>query len=119
MPTAVATACASPTQSAYPQWVDELIGTFEDAPVGNPPQSIWRYEYAGQVVCFVPAHCCDMFGTLYDAEGNILCAPDGGLNGRGGGLMSGPFAGEAEALDTACRALGGATCCFEVTLPRI
>ena len=89
----VSGACAGPTQSANPAWVDALIDGFEAAPVGNPPQSIWRYDYNGQVVYFVPAQCCDMFSSLLDAEGNSLCAPDGGLDGRGDGRCPG-FAAE-------------------------
>jgi hypothetical protein len=81
----LAAACAPPAQSNNPAWVDQLIAEFERAPVGNPPQSIWRYDYNGQTVYYVPAQCCDMFSTLYDAEGNVLCAPDGGLDGRGDG----------------------------------
>ena len=77
------TGCASAAQSQNPEWVDQLIQQFESDPVGNPPQSIWRYTYSDQVVYYVPAQCCDMFSTLYDGEGNVLCAPDGGLDGRG------------------------------------
>jgi hypothetical protein len=87
--------CASPTQTdkplpatpqiENPQWVDLLIGQFKAEPVGNPPQSIWRYEYHGQVVYFVPAQCCDMYSTLYDEGGIVICAPDGGIDGKGDG----------------------------------
>jgi hypothetical protein len=65
--------------------VDQLIRKFQSQPVGNPPQSIWRYAYRGQPVYYVPAQCCDQSSTLYDANGNVLCAPDGGLTGRGDG----------------------------------
>ena len=77
--------CSQSTQPANPAWVDKLIKQFESNPVGNPPQSIWRYEYNGQVVYFVPAQCCDMYSTLYDASGNVHCAPDGGFTGKGDG----------------------------------
>ena len=77
--------CSPATQSANPKWVDQLIQKFEREPVGNPPQSIWRYEYNGQVVYYVPAQCCDMFSTLYDADGNEICAPNGGITGTGDG----------------------------------
>ncbi len=73
----------TPTPSSNPAWVDQLIEQFKAAPVGNPPQAIWRYDFQGQVVYFVPAQCCDMYSTLYDAAGNVLCAPDGGIAGRG------------------------------------
>ncbi len=63
----------------------DLIAEFESEPVGNPPQSIWRYEYKSQIVYYVPAQCCDMFSTLYDADGEVICAPSGGIDGRGDG----------------------------------
>ena len=77
--------CSQTNQTGNPKWVDQLISQFESEPVGNPPVSIWRYEYSGQVVYFVPAHCCDIPGTLYNSEGNVLCAPDGGIKGDGDG----------------------------------
>jgi hypothetical protein len=62
-----------------------MIKRFGSEPVGNPPLSIWRYEYNGQIVYFVPAHCCDLYSTLYDENGEVLCAPDGGITGKGDG----------------------------------
>ena len=78
-------ACSPPPASNNPAWVDEQIRTFQDQPLGNPPQSIWRYDYNGQVVYYLPAQCCDMYSSLFDASGNLLCAPDGGLDGKGDG----------------------------------
>ncbi len=80
--------CSGSTDTVNPEWVDKLISQYESEPVGNPPQSIWSYEYNGQVVYFVPAQCCDMFSTLFDTSGNVLCAPDGGLTGKGDGKCS-------------------------------
>jgi uncharacterized protein DUF6970 len=80
---ALVAGCARPTQSENPEWVDQLITQFQREPVGNPPQSIWRYEFDGQVVYYVPAQCCDMFSALYDEDGQVVCAPDGGIDGRG------------------------------------
>lgn len=84
--------CAQATQSSNPAWLDQLIKKFESDPVANPPLSIWKYEYNGQVVYFVPAHCCDITSVVYDAQGNIICAPDGGIAGRGDGKCSDFFA---------------------------
>ncbi len=67
------------------RWIDAMIDTFQKAPLGNPPQSIWRYEYKGQTVYYVPAQCCDQFSSLFDGNGNLLCAPDGGISGQGDG----------------------------------
>ena len=84
-PTQIETPQPASTQIEAPQWVDQLIENFKAEPVGNPPQSIWRYEYKGQVVYYVPAQCCDMFSTLYDASGIVICAPNGGIDGKGDG----------------------------------
>lgn len=77
--------CATSTPSGNPAFIDQLIDQFENEPVGNPPQSIWSYEYNGQVVYYVPQQCCDQFSTLYNSTGDVICAPDGGLDGKGDG----------------------------------
>jgi hypothetical protein len=77
--------CSQAIQTGNPAWVDQLIKQVESDPVGNPPLSIWRYEYNGQVVYYIPAQCCDQYSTLFDAQGNVLCAPDGGFIGGGDG----------------------------------
>jgi hypothetical protein len=71
--------------SMNPFWVDSMISRFQEEPVGNPPQSIWRYEYNGQLVYYIPPQCCDQFSVLFDVGGRIICAPDGGLTGQGDG----------------------------------
>ncbi len=84
--------CSQSTEPEYPDWVNELIITFRSMPVGNPPQSIWRYEYRGEVVYYVPPQCCDQYSVLFDQEGNVICAPDGGFSGRGDGRCPDFFA---------------------------
>ena len=66
-------------------WLMDMIKKFESDPVGNPPQSIWQYQFKGQTVFYIPPQCCDQFSVLYDLWGNILCVPDGGFSGRGDG----------------------------------
>ncbi len=80
--------CVQATQSTNPAWLDQLIKKYESDPATNPPLSIWKYEYNGQAVYFVPQHCCDITSLLYDAQGTILCAPDGGITGKGDGKCS-------------------------------
>ncbi len=80
--------CTQAAQSSNPAWLDQLIKEFESDPVANPPLSIWKYEYNGQMVYFVPAHCCDITSIVYDAQGTVVCAPDGGLTGKGDGKCS-------------------------------
>ncbi len=67
-------------------WLADLIAKFQSEPVRNPPRSIWRYDYRGQVVYFVPEICCDQYSTLYDAQGSVICHPSGGYGGGGDGL---------------------------------
>ncbi len=85
---ALLAACSAATQSSNPAWVDQLVQKFQSDPVGNPPLSIWKYEYNGQAVYYVPAHCCDIPSTVYDSQGTVLCSPDGGLTGKGDGKCS-------------------------------
>lgn len=68
-----------------PNWINEAIENFQSEPVDNPPRSIYRYTYQDQTVYYIPGQCCDQFSTLYDVDGNEICAPDGGLTGEGDG----------------------------------
>ena len=68
-----------------PDWLTDLIQRLEHEPVANPPASITRYEYKGQTVYFLPQRCCDIFSDLYNADGNIIAHPDGGITGQGDG----------------------------------
>ncbi|MFQ5872937.1 MAG: hypothetical protein ACE5JL_03945 [Dehalococcoidia bacterium] len=70
---------------SLPTWLTGLIRKLENEPVANPPASITQYEYKGQTVYFLPQRCCDIFSNLYDAEGNIIAHPDGGITGQGDG----------------------------------
>lgn len=70
---------------SHPAWLNDLIIRFEDEPVANPPVVIKEYTYKGETVYFIPARCCDFFSDLYDAEGNLIAHPDGGISGNGDG----------------------------------
>ena len=76
------------TVSVNSGWIEQLVTKFKNEPVGNPPQSIWQYEYKGAVVYYVPPQCCDQYSTLYNENGERMCAPDGGQTGQGDGLCS-------------------------------
>ena len=75
----------SVSPSDNPGWVNELIEKYKSEPVGNPPQSIWSYTYNGQTVYYVPPQCCDQFSSLFDKNGILICAPDGGFFPGGDG----------------------------------
>jgi hypothetical protein len=77
--------CLQATGGDWPAFVDRLILQFESEPLGNPPRSIWQYDYGGRKVFYIPPVCCDVASELYDSDGGFVCRPDGGLTGRGDG----------------------------------
>ena len=70
-----------------PDWLTSMIQRLENEPVAGPPASIIQYGYKGQTVYFLPQRCCDFFSVLYDANGNIIGHPDGGITGQGDGRV--------------------------------
>ena len=68
-----------------PDWLRRLILRLEQAPVANPPRHVARYVYRNALVYYLPPSAGDQMSTLYDRDGAVLCAPDGGLTGRGDG----------------------------------
>jgi hypothetical protein len=84
----LASGCAAGNPVAHdrhPDWLTSLIRQLETQPVANPPAFIARYEYRGELVYYLPARCCDIWSTLYQEDGSILCHPDGGFGGSGDG----------------------------------
>ncbi len=77
-------ACAA-SEAGQAAWLSALIAQFKAEPVANPPHRIQSYRYRDQTVYYVPPSCCDQPSTLYDAKGEVICAPDGGMTGRGDG----------------------------------
>lgn len=82
----LATGCQEPAQhNESPAWLEALKAQIVAEPLGQPPELLFRYRYRGEVVYYRPPRCCDVFGELYDAGGELLCHPDGGFTGRGDG----------------------------------
>lgn len=65
--------------------IQAKIAELKAKPKSNPAYEVWQYRYQGHRVYRVTAPCCDQFETLYDECLNVLCAPSGGLTGRGDG----------------------------------
>lgn len=78
--------CAPEPEIALPEFLEQLTADFEAEDQSESPGSIWRYEYKGAIVYYIPpSPCCDRLSTLYDESGEILCSPDGGITGDGNG----------------------------------
>jgi len=93
-------ACAHADSQDLPDFVQALIERYEAGSLQSSPGSIWQYELDGQTVFFVPLSrvCCDQMSVLYDARGEILCRPDGGIAGNGDGGCPGFFRRRSEGI---------------------
>ena len=79
------TTMPSDGQGQTPAWLGQLVRSMERAPVTDPPRAVFAYLYQGETVYYVPAPCCDFFSDLYDAGGQLIGHPDGGIAGGGDG----------------------------------
>ena len=68
-----------------PAWLKARIATVLGQRKQYPIVRILRYEYKGQTVYWETAPCCDQRSTVFDAQGHVVCQPDGGITGKGDG----------------------------------
>lgn len=68
-----------------PKWVRSLIDDIESKPSGNSPSAIKRCDYQNKLVYYITSPCCDNYNYLYNENNQAICAPDGGITGRGDG----------------------------------
>lgn len=79
------TGTARVADTTAPDWLAAKIKGFQDSASANPPELVASYTYQGRLVYYVSPRCCDQYSVLYDSTGAELCAPDGGITGRGDG----------------------------------
>jgi hypothetical protein len=88
LPLLLAAACSDllpdEPDTRNPEWLDALIAQIELEEVTSPPTAIYSYRYHGETVYYRTSRCCDIQSEVYDAEGRILCRPDGGAGGGDG-----------------------------------
>ena len=79
--------CTKPASidADIPACIKNMIIQLEKEEQRNPPASIWQMEYNNQIVFYVPPYCCDMYGTVYNTDCEVICHPDGGITGAGDG----------------------------------
>jgi hypothetical protein len=71
-----------------PPCVQDKIEALQQQPKYNPPASVYRYLYGNRYVYLFSSNCCDQYNYLYDKDCNVICAPSGGITGRGDGGCS-------------------------------
>ena len=67
------------------KWVRQQIEAYETPGQEAASRVVRKVTYSGEPAYLIASPCCDWFDYLYDSKGAILCAPTGGLAGRGDG----------------------------------
>ncbi len=73
------------TQNTTPTCIEDKINQIKQERVRNPPASVWRWKTNTTTYYYITSDCCDQFNYLYDTMCNRICAPDGGITGKGDG----------------------------------
>lgn len=80
-----------PPRPPLPAWLEAQVVVWERQGHGDAAGlSVLRLQHNGATAYLVYAGCCDMYNTLYDAEGRELCSPSGGITGEGDGKCPTP-----------------------------
>jgi hypothetical protein len=66
-----------------PACIQDKIEAIKQQARYNPPATVYRYKYMDKYVFLFSSDCCDQFNYLYDMNCNMVCAPTGGITGRG------------------------------------
>jgi len=80
--------CNKDTAVKIPPCIREKIEAIQQQPKYNPPATVYRYSYQNQYVYLFSSNCCDQYNYLYDKNCNVICAPTGGIIGKGDGKCS-------------------------------
>jgi hypothetical protein len=78
-----------------PSWLQAEISRLGTEAAPNVPVVVTRSQYRGETVFYASPSVPDGLGVLFSAEGDVLCHPDGGLDGRGDGKCADFFAARA------------------------
>lgn len=71
--------------NSTPDCIVDMIDGYKADLTTVPKPQVYRYRYNGETVYHIVPGCCDQRSTLYDKECNVICEPDGGLDGQGDG----------------------------------
>jgi hypothetical protein len=77
--------CSKPVCPEIPACIEAKIDALKAQPKQNPAGEVRLYDYKGKTVYGFSAGCCDQFYSVYDAYCNYVCAPSGGITGKGDG----------------------------------
>ena len=63
--------------------VQKKINEIKKEPRWNPPATVNEFLYNGKTVYLFSSDCCDQYNMVYDSQCNYVCAPSGGITGKG------------------------------------
>jgi hypothetical protein len=75
--------CKKGSADVLPPCIAKKIDSIKAEPRWNPPAEVHEYQYKGKRVFLFSADCCDQFNTVIDDQCNYICAPSGGITGKG------------------------------------
>ena len=76
--------CSKKKEAAdIPVSIQQKIAEIKAQPKWNPPAKVEEYNYNGKRVFVFSANCCDQFHQAFDENCNYICAPSGGITGKG------------------------------------
>lgn len=76
-------ACNKASIEQLPKCINQKIAALKAEPKANPAAEVHLYNYNGKKVYLFNSPCCDQYNTAYDSECNYVCAPSGGITGKG------------------------------------
>ena len=77
--------CNSKNKSKIPTCIQERIEEIKKDAKWNPPAEINEYKFQGKTVYLISSNCCDQYNSLFDGDCHEICAPTGGITGKGDG----------------------------------
>lgn len=70
---------------SLPPCIKRIVADARKNEPAGTPEKIDEYLYKGERVFLFTAPCCDQYNTVYDMKCNPVCAPSGGITGKGDG----------------------------------
>ena len=75
--------CTKTKTGSIPKCIEQKISDIRKEPRWNPPATVNEYMYNGKTVYLFSSNCCDQYNMVYDSQCNYVCAPSGGITGKG------------------------------------
>jgi hypothetical protein len=81
--TIAAQKCKKEFDDDIPVCIRQKIQQIKKEARWNPPAEVYEYRYDNKRVFYFSSNCCDQFNAVYDEQCNYICAPSGGITGKG------------------------------------